>query len=139
MATLLDSSTAKDPLGFNINRFGNNERDSFLQQFRTPTGNSTEYLGGIPQALTLMNGTLIANATGLSTSGLLKSLEAPFFTNEQRIEILFLATLSREPTSNETKLVSNYLSRDLKGLPLQEGLADILWSILNSAEFTMNH
>src|SRR5262249_929524 len=74
VATMLDTVSSDDPFAFNLARSGNSERDQFLQQFRTPAGRSTEYLGGIPQALTLMNGALIDNATGLSKSGLLKSL-----------------------------------------------------------------
>ncbi|APZ92956.1 DUF1549 and DUF1553 domain-containing protein [Fuerstiella marisgermanici] len=125
--------------GFNVVRFGNTPRDEFLRQFRTPSGRQTEYLGGIPQALTLMNGTLIDGATGLASSGLLKSLAAPFFQNKQRIEILYFATLSRQPTASEWELLNEYISEDLSGPALQEGLADVLWAVLNSAEFTMNH
>ncbi len=133
----MPSGAATD--GFNVVRFGNTSRDEFLQQFRTPTGRTTEYLGGIPQALTLMNGTLIDGATGLASSGLLKSLSAPFFTNKQRIEVLYFATLSREPQPAEWELLNEYITDDTTGAELKEGLADVLWALLNSAEFTMNH
>ena len=138
VATMLDGADTMST-GFNLNRYGNSDRDIFLQQFRTPAGRSTEYMGGIPQALTLMNGGLISGATGLSTSGLLKSLEAPFFTNEQRIEVLYMATLSRRPRPTEWELLKAYVPDDAEGATLQEGLADLLWALLNSAEFTMNH
>lgn len=134
VATMLDGAGAS-----NIERFGNTTRQQFIQQFRTPTGRMTEYLGGIPQALTLMNGGLISSATGLSSSGLLKSLEAPFFTNRERIEILYLATLSRRPRPDEWVLLESYINESTKGNELREGLADILWALLNSAEFTLNH
>ncbi|MFG0332095.1 MAG: DUF1549 and DUF1553 domain-containing protein, partial [Maioricimonas sp. JB049] len=134
VATLLDGAGA-----INVERFGNSSRQEFIQQFRTPTGRSTEYLGGIPQALTLMNGELISSATGLSSSGLLKSLEAPFFTNRERIEVLYLATLSRQPRPDEWELLESYLTDSTRGTELREGLADILWALLNSAEFTLNH
>ena len=101
VATMLDTASTEDPFSFNLARAGNSERDQFLQQFRTPSGRSTEYLGGIPQALTLMNGTLIDNATGMAKSGLLKSLKAPFFTNKQRVEFVYLAVLSRHPRPAE--------------------------------------
>ena len=125
--------------GFNVVRFGNASRDQFLQQFRTPGGRRTEYLGGIPQALTLMNGTLIDSATGLSSSGLLTSLDAPFFKNKERIEVLFFATMSRRPRTAEWELLQDYISEDASRAEVKEGLADILWALLNSAEFTMNH
>lgn len=138
VATLLDSQGPM-PNGFSLDRIANASRDQFVQQFKTPAGKSTEYLGGIPQALTLMNGGLISGATGLSTSGLLTSLEAPFFSNEQRIEVLYLATLSRRPRPVEWELLKGYISDDAKGDELREGLADILWALLNGAEFTLNH
>lgn len=139
VATLLDTAPAADPYALSVARFGNSARDEFIRQFRTPTGHSTEYLAGIPQALTLMNGSLIDSATGLSTSGLLKSLEAPLFSNRQRIEVLYLATLSRRPGESEWALLDDYISDDATGAELQEGLADLLWALLNSAEFTLNH
>ena len=139
VATMLDPPPSSGGYEFNVDRIGNSERDLFVQQFRTPAGRTTEYLGGIPQALTLMNGTLIEGATGLSSSGLLKSLEAPFFTNRQRIEILYFATLSRRPRQSEWELLQQYIPEAATGTDLQEGLADLLWAILNSAEFTLNH
>jgi len=139
VATLLDTSSTADPFSFNLARAGNSERDQFLQQFRTPSGRSTEYLGGIPQALTLMNGGLIDNATGLAKSGLLKSLKAPFFTNQQRVEVVYLAVLSRYPRPAEWEVLNSYITEATPADELQENLSDILWALLNSAEFTMNH
>lgn len=139
VATLLDSGAPDDGMALSVARIGNSSRAAFIQQFRTPVGRNTEYQGGIPQALTLMNGGLIEGATDLSSSGLLKSLEAPFFTNDERIEVLYLATLSRKPRSSEWELLNGYISDDAKGAELQAGLADILWALLNTAEFTLNH
>lgn len=136
VATLLDGTASSS---FNVERFGNADREQFLQLFRTPAGRKTEYQAGIPQALTLMNGTLIDSATGLSSSGILKSLEAPFFTNPQRVEVLYLATLSRRPRPAEWEQLREIIPDNATGIPLKEGLADILWALLNSAEFTMNH
>ena len=137
VASMLGSAEAG--MGFNLDRVGNTTRDQFLQQFRSPPGRSTEYQAGIPQALTLMNGGLISNATGLASSGLLKTLEVPLITNKDRVEILYLATLSRKPAASEQELLSEYITDDASGAELYEGLADVLWALLNSAEFTMNH
>ena len=137
VASMLNSANAGS--GFNLARVGNSSRDEFLQQFRSPAGRATEYQAGIPQALTLMNGGLITNATGLGSSGLLKTLEVPLITNKDRVEILYMATLSRKPTASEQQLLSEYISEDTSGSELYESLADVLWALLNSAEFTMNH
>jgi hypothetical protein len=86
-----------------------------------------------------MNGSLIEGATGLTSSGILSSLEAPFFTNRQRVEVLYLATLSRRPRPEEWELLVSYVPADASGAELKESLSDLLWALLNSAEFTMNH
>jgi hypothetical protein len=138
VATLLGSPAGQAD-GLTLQRAGNSTREAFLQQFRTPSARRTEYERGIPEALTSMNGTLISDATGLANSGLLKSLEAPFFTDDQRIEVIYLATLSREPTAAEWKLLREYVAGRAPGAPVLEPLADILWAVLNSAEFAMNH
>lgn len=138
VATMPGSTQGGEMMGL-VTRFGNVSREEFLREFRTPSGRSTEYQGGIPQALTLMNGTLIDNATGLGSSGLLKSLQAPFFSRDQRIEIIYFATLSRQPRPSEKELLDQYITDDMSGSELREALSDVLWALLNSAEFTMNH
>ncbi|MEM1224225.1 MAG: DUF1553 domain-containing protein [Planctomycetota bacterium] len=122
--------------GFDLARVGNQTRGDFIALFKTPAGKTNRYHGGIPQALTLMNGGLIQNATGLSTSGLLKTLDAPFLSDDQRIEILYQATLSRKPRPSEWSRLRTFVADSESS---KEAHADILWTLLNSAEFTMNH
>lgn len=134
VATRLEAPTAEDG---SLMRSANVSRQSFLEQFRAPPGHTTDYQSGIPQALTLMNGGLIQGATGLKSSGILRSLEAPFFSDEQRVETLFLATLSRPPDDVERQTMLEYLTAP--GTDRNERLSDILWALLNTAEFTLNH
>jgi hypothetical protein len=120
-------------------RSGDRDRRTFVAQFRAPAGNVMEYQAGIPQALTLMNGRLIKNAAGLETSGILMSLEAPFFSENDRLDVLFLATLSRFPDEDARGTFLNYLTaRETKDAKRQ-ALSDILWALLNCAEFVHNH
>ena len=137
VAALLDQGNAGKQVG--LARFGNSRRSEFLQQFASPASNRVEYNAGIPQALTLMNGSLIKSATGVSTSGLLQSLDAPFFTNDQRMEVLFLATLSRRPTDGELNALRSAIPTGATSDQRNEALADMLWALLNSAEFSLNH
>ncbi len=139
VATMLENNVPGSALVLTTNRIGNTERDQFIQEFHTPAGQQTDYHAGIPQALTLMNGGLIDGATGLSRSGLLSSLEAPFFTDQERLEILFLATLSRLPRADEQQIFGEYIRSELSAEEKRENFADLLWALLNSAEFTMNH
>lgn len=108
---------------------------AFLNRFRAPTQGATEYEGGIPQALTLMNGSSIRQATDLTQSDLLVALDAPFFSNEQRVEVLFLSTLSRQPRGEERAKFVAYVEQAGN----RQALGDVLWALLNSAEFMLNH
>ena len=119
-------------------RFDNSSRRAFLEQFRAPPGQPTEYHAGIPQALTLMNGGLVHSATDVSQSGLLNSMP-PFFRDQQRIETLFLATLSRRPSDKEVSTMLGYVKSAGSDEEKQETFGNILWALLNSAEFTLNH
>ena len=124
---------AGSPQGFDQNRF------LFLEKFRAGAQAATEYEAGIPQALTLMNGSQIRQATDLGQSDLLIAVNAPFFTNEKRVEVLFLSTLSRYPKPEERALFVEYVKKGgTQGNP-RAALGDVLWALLNSAEFVLNH
>jgi hypothetical protein len=122
-----------------IARTDNMNRQQFIEQFRVAAGDRTDYQAGVPQALTLMHGSVVHGATDLASSGLLKSLNAPFFTDDQRLNTLFLATLSRDPSEAEREKLLAYL-QDAKDSNERLGiLGDVLWALLNSAEFTFIH
>lgn len=114
-------------------------RTAFLTKFRAPTQGATEFESGIPQALTMMNGVMVRDATDLRNSDLLRSLEAPFITDDQAVRILFLSTLSRLPDKEEVAQFSEYVELTKSNGTRQQALGDILWAILNSAEFVLNH
>jgi hypothetical protein len=113
-------------------------RNAFLNRFRSPAGQA-DYQGGIPQALTLMNGALVNDATHLEKSDVLVSLSAPFFSDRQRIETLFYTTLSRPPSDAERVKFEGYVNARENPQEKRAALGDILWALLNSAEFTLNH
>jgi hypothetical protein len=121
------------------NRFMDPARIEFIARFQAPTQSATEFQSGIPQALTLMNGRAIAEATDLNQSGLLAALEAPFFTDEQRVEAMFLSTLSRPPTAEEQTQFVEYVSGGGPTTDRRQAIGDVLWALLNSAEFILNH
>ena len=81
---------------------GGSPRTEFLMKYGQQTARPVEYETSIIQALTLMNGSFVAGATNPARSELLTAvLEAPFLTERSRIETLYLATLSRQPTAKE--------------------------------------
>lgn len=139
VSTQKSQAVDRAPNTVGLDRFGDMSRQAFIDQFRAPGNEATDYHAGIPQALTLMHGGLIQSATDLSTSGLLSSLAAPFFTDEQRVDTLFLSTLSREPQLAEREAMLKSIAAAKSEDDRQKALGDVLWALLNSAEFTFNH
>ncbi|MDZ4659940.1 MAG: DUF1549 and DUF1553 domain-containing protein [Bythopirellula sp.] len=138
VATLNEAMTGQTPDG-TLARTENMSRQAFIEQFRAAVGDRTDYQAGVPQALTLMHGSVVHGATDLASSGLLKSFDAPFFTDEQRLDTLFLATLSREPSAAEREKLLAYLQSTKDASERLGILGDVLWALLNSAEFTFIH
>lgn len=110
---------------------------NFLSRFGVSGQDATRYEAGIPQALTMINGGLVRQATDLVQSDLLVALDAPFLDDEQRIGILFLTSLGRQPTDDERAWCRGQLERS--GEARRRACADILWALLNSGEFALNH
>jgi hypothetical protein len=91
----------------------------------------TEFSLGVPQFLRLMNSQQFNEATPT----LDKSMQAGASTDKV-IESLFLATLSRYPTDDETTRLSAYVA---KKKDQKAGYAGVLWLLINSAEFVSVH
>lgn len=119
---------------------GNADRNEFLALF-APTGQPpTQVQTSIQQALTLMNGHFIAEATRGKRSGTLATVAGEAKLDTQgRIEALFLATLSRRPTPKESARLVEYVDRSGQKKDAQRALADVFWVLLNSTEFCVNH
>jgi hypothetical protein len=81
-----------------------------------------------------MNGPEINQATNPNQIGLLASLEAPFFSDSDRIETLFLAALSRMPSDDEAKQFVGYLRASGTSQDESFAISDLLWILLNTAE-----
>ena len=124
---------------FGLNRVLDQNRQNFLSKLRTPTGGNSTFQPGIPQALSLMNGSLTSDATDLENSDILVALWAPFFSNEDRVEVLFLAALARFPNEEEEEQFVSYLTRHESDEEQRQALGDMFWALLNSAEFALNH
>jgi len=107
-------------------------RDGFVNFFRIEDGaDSLEYQIGIPQALRLMNSAQLNN-TNQTVSTAMEGAKGPAAV----IERLFLRSLSRRPTPPE---LTRFTSHVEKAANPRTGYGDVLWVLLNSAEFTMNH
>ena len=58
---------------------------------------------------------------------------------EQRLDALFLATLSRYPQGDEQTAPLAALGAAAGDAERQQILGDVLWALMNCAEFTLNH
>jgi hypothetical protein len=111
-------------------------RAEFLREFASPES-ATERKPTILQALKLMNGRFITDATSLSRSETLAAVaDAPFLSTAERVEALFLASLSRRPRPDEAVRFARYVEERAPG---RAALADVFWALLNSGEFLLNH
>jgi hypothetical protein len=112
-------------------------RDEFLAPFDDPDSQPVDFSASIQQALMMMNGKFIQEATRSSRS----TTVAAVIDSKRprslalRIEDLYLATLSRKPRPQETGRLLEYAS----GRDGKQALRDIFWSLLNSTEFILNH
>jgi hypothetical protein len=104
-------------------------RDQFVNFFLAgaETSNALDYEAGIPQALRLMNSP-VANSPAAARA-VVGAARKP----EEAVERIYLTALSRRPTAEEMKTLTEYVDR--VGAPGAYG--DILWAVLNSSEFTL--
>ena len=120
----------------------NNRLESdFLDAFSRPNASADppcerDRDGSIVQALHLMNSTRlagrIAEAKGRAAA-LAKSGKSP----EEIVEEVYLAAYCRYPTDEEKKVAVGTFSAP--GTTRQSATEDVMWALLNSAEFVFNH
>jgi hypothetical protein len=97
-----------------------------------------DYASGIPQALMMMNGQVTSDAIDLDRSRLLRAvIESPFFDEDARIETLYLAVLTREPSESEKESLVEYLDSKPDETKRRKAFGEILWALLNSPEFVL--
>lgn len=114
-------------------------RAVFLARFASQE-KRTEWQTSILQALALMNGKFIDDATSLERSKTLAAVvDAPFLDTAGRIETLYLATLSRKPRAEELERLLKHVAGGGPTGNQKDALADVFWVLLNSGEFMLNH
>jgi hypothetical protein len=90
----------------------------------------------VVQALHLMNSARLQEHLS-DDQGRAARLAKTEMPKEQIVEELYLACFSRLPTAMETGLALKAF--DTEGASRQTAIEDMLWSLLNSAEFVFNH
>ncbi len=140
-ASFLQATGYRDPAANRQNPLGiaNTAREEFQAKFGDSAISPTEIETTILQALSLMNGRFVAATTDLEQGDLLAIVSAaPFLSDAERIEVLFLSVYSRPPSAEEISLfLDEGFANDEAARKTR--LADTLWTLLNSAEFLLNH
>lgn len=126
----------EQPINFN----NDPTRQEFLDNFQDDSDAPTDRSSTILQALQMMNGSFIDGATDLTDSQTLAGvIDAPFLDTAGKVETLFLATVSRPPTTDEKAKFEAYVAAGGVKQDEQSALSDVFWALLNSSEFLLNH
>jgi hypothetical protein len=124
--------------GFGFNN--NSPRAEFLAKFANPVDRRTEPQTSILQALALMNGQFITEATSLDRSETLAGVvDAPFMDYPDKLNALYLAALGRPMRPSEESRLVPYVKSGGPSRKSDKALADVFWVLLNSSEFILNH
>ncbi len=121
-------------------------RDQWLGQFVITFANdegeeSLNFQGTIPQALMMMNGELMEKAVGGKAGSFLADLlehaqlQARGSLESYVVNHIYLAALSRHPTSQEMTIARGFLMNNPDTINVME---DMFWALLNSNEFVLN-
>jgi hypothetical protein len=124
--------------GFRFNP--NTPRGEILTKFANPVDRRTEWQTSILQALALMNGRFVSDATSLQRSETLAAVvDSPFMETRQKLDTLYLSALSRPMRGSEAARLIPYVQEGGPSRSSNKALADVFWVLLNSSEFILNH
>ncbi len=95
-----------------------------------------DFEGSIPQGLFLLNGELLQRAVSAQRGMPLGQLLSRERTDGNVIDHLYLSAYGRKPDSEEKKAALDFVRG---GESTEASFEDLLWALLNSAEFMTNH
>ena len=115
------------------------EGQTLMAQLEAARGTTpTDFKGGIPQALLLMNGALVTQATALDESMTLRAVvDVPFLSDAEKLDTLFLAAYSRLPRPAERERLSAVVRAAPDPDARKQAYSNIFWALLNSPEFVL--
>jgi len=136
-----DSGSAFAPGARSTQMWSYKIESQFLDAFGRPNSSSDcpcerDLRTSVVQSLHLMNSKNI-QAKLASENGRVHQLAGSAETPEQIVTDLYMATYSRYPRSNEVAAATAAFTG--AGATRQTATEDVLWALLNSAEFVFNH
>ena len=134
---LLLASGTREPIDLSDAQVAQ-RRAMFLEQLDAPTRKPTEFQGGIPQTLTMMNGDLLRSITDpVSGDRVAALVDSRFLSDADRVEAIYLAALTRLPDADEKERSLEWIRVCTAAGDKAQGLSDVLWALLNSSEFIL--
>ncbi len=119
--------------GFGPYAFLGGFEGTFKQEFRfDPSLKPDEVESSISQALLMMNNPVINNRIQARGTNLLARILKAYPRDDDAIRMVYLRTLARKPTDRELSKSRQYVQ---KVGDRAEAFEDLLWALLNSAEF----
>jgi hypothetical protein len=117
-------------VSFMLEQFGRPQRNSGVQCDCERDANAS-----VLQVLSLANHPRIRQKIADDKGNVARILKA-HAENDQRIDALFLVTLSRAPSDAERQACVKYVQESATPA---EGLRGVMWSLLNTREFLLQH
>jgi len=111
----------------------------FVEEFGDPGENELgERSGTVPQALLRMNGELQKDLTEPNPLNATTRIAASAGDPAACVEVAYLVCLSRRPTSDEAEYFTRRIS-ETSSRKRADAVADLIWTLFNSTEFSWNH
>jgi len=129
------------PDGRAVQMWNYRQESDFLDAFSRPNASADppcerDGAGSVVQALHLMNSNRLVSKIADST-GQAAALAASKKTEKEIVEELYLLAYSRPPTEEELSIAATAFSQP--GATRQSATEDVMWALINSAEFVFNH
>jgi hypothetical protein len=115
---------------------GNGEAKALLRTFGQANREQFDRQpgGSILQAMVLMNSPFVNKRVRAENGSRVDQLVKSNKSNDQIVEALYLATLSRLPAAEEKRLAISWLDANRR-----QGAEDLQWSLLNKLDFIFNY
>ncbi|HUG69149.1 MAG TPA: DUF1549 and DUF1553 domain-containing protein [Pirellulaceae bacterium] len=131
LSVVIPATSGRKPFGRNAD-----PREEFVQFFRSEGDPlATAYERGIPQTLRMMNSPDLFSPRNESAT--VRRIVEPAAPASEAINCFYLHVLARRPTDDERRILDDFLAKHPGNR--EQAYAEILWSLINSSEFSLNH
>lgn len=113
-------------------------RESLIRDFEklfSDKGIPDEFTGGVMTSLVLFNGKLVNEALNGRNNLFIQKLIRGTSSRRKKIERIFLVVLSRSPTDLEMRVFNKIFSESMT----VQDCEDLIWALINSSDFLLNH